>query len=286
MRKAIILLADNNEKSLESSGRLLRREGYEVIEVPSFEEAREALENPRLDLAILDLRLSDDDDPSDMSGLDLAARCDGRIPIIILSGKTSETEGLLLRMEEFRRQHPDIRISYVDKGEKSQVLLDTIHHALVPRVFIVHGRDDAARLEVVDFLKTVRLHPVVLRDQPGGGRTIIEKFEEYSNVSYAVVLLTPDDIGGLRTRRSSKEQRSRARQNVILELGFFLGALGRKRVAVLSRKGKDEIEIPSDYNGVQYLFMDPLGNWRVELAKELEHAKIQVDLKKIVSGTG
>lgn len=283
-RKARILLADNDPESLASSSRLLRREGYQVIEASSFEAARELIENPRLDLAILDLRLIDDNEPSDLSGLELAVRCGGDVPVVILSGKTN-TSGLLLRLEEFRREHADIRISYVDKGEKTQVLLDAIVLALVPRVFVVHGRDDAARLEVVAFLKTVGLQPVVLRDQPGKGRTIIEKFEDYSNVSYAVVLLTPDDIGGLSTEQSSQgDLQPRARQNVVLELGFFLGALGRDHVAVLSRQSKEAIEIPSDYAGVQYLLMDPAGNWRVDLAKEMRAVHIRLDLNKIVRG--
>jgi predicted nucleotide-binding protein len=285
MKKAIILLADNNIGNLEGSGRVLRRESYEVIEASSFEKAREEIENPKIDLAILDLRLVDDGDPSDMSGLDLAARCRGRAPIIILSGKTDETAGLLLRLEEFRRHHPDIWISYVDNGEKTQVLLDEITRALIPKIFVVHGRDDVARLEVVNFLKTVRLLPVVLREQPGSGRTIIEKFEDYSNVSYAVVIMTPDDVGGLQGEKSSRVKlKSRARQNVILELGFFLGALGGDRVAVLSKQSKEEIEVPSDYNGVQYHLMDPAGNWRFDLAREMEAVDIRVDLNKIVRG--
>lgn len=283
MRKAKILLVDNVPEHLERTGRLLRGEGYEVIEEDSFGTARAAIENSRLDLAILDLRLINEEEPSDLSGLDLAVHCGGDVPVIILSGKTSESNGLLLRLEEFRREHPDIRISYVDKGEKAQVLLDAIVLALVPRIFVVHGRDDAARLEVVAFLRTVGLQPVVLRDQAGGGRTIIEKFEDESNVSFAVVLLTPDDVGGLHPVETSTSGglRPRARQNVILELGFFLGSLGRARVAVLSKQTKEEIEIPSDYSGVQYLFMDPAGNWRLDLGREIRAAHIRVDLNKI-----
>jgi predicted nucleotide-binding protein len=282
MRKARILVADNDLEVLVSTSKLLKDEGYEVIQASSFEQARKLLEDPKVDLGVLDLRLSREDDASDLGGFDLAVRAEGKIPIVILSGRL-DTPGLILREQEIREKNPDIKIVVVPKGPDAQKLLDRIAQSLVPRVFIVHGHDDAARLEVVDFLKTVRLQPLVLRDQPGSGRTIIEKFEDFSNVSFVVVLLTPDDVGGLYKEKPSKGGlQPRARQNVILELGFFLGLLGRDHVAVLSKQSKEAIEIPSDYTGVQYLFMDSAGNWRFDLAREMEAVHIHVDLNKIV----
>ena len=111
---------------------------------------------------------------------------------------------------------------------------------------------------------------VVLREQPNEGRTVIEKFEDYSDVGFAVVLLTPDDVGG----KSASELLPRARQNVIFELGYFLAELGRNRVCALHVPA---LEIPSDYP-VLYVPFDEKGGWRFELAKELRAAGLSIGM--------
>lgn len=144
------------------------------------------------------------------------------------------------------------------------------------RVFLVHGHDEAALHEVARFLKDLDQDVIVLREQPNKGRTIIEKFEDYTNVGFAIVLLTPDDKGGS-VDAPADSQRPRARQNVILELGYFLGRLGRSRVCALYVEG---VEIPSDYSGVLYVKLDRDGGWRLNLAKELKAAGLPVDMNK------
>jgi predicted nucleotide-binding protein len=145
------------------------------------------------------------------------------------------------------------------------------------KVFLVHGHDEGAKQSVARFLEKLSLEPVVLHEQPNQGRTIIEKFEHYSAVSFAVVLLTPDDIGASKSDPSNI--RDRARQNVLLELGFFLGALGRSRVCALYGEG---VELPSDYLGVLYVPLDAAGGWRLKLAAELKASGVEVDLNKAV----
>ena len=140
-------------------------------------------------------------------------------------------------------------------------------------VFIVHGRNEGVREHVARFIEKIGLNPVILREQPNSGRTIIEKFEYYSDVGFAVVLMTPDDVGEYRDKED--ELRCRARQNVILELGFFLGKIGRDRVCVLYKEG---VEIPSDYTGVGYVLLDEHDAWCLELAKEIKAAGIPVDM--------
>jgi predicted nucleotide-binding protein len=144
------------------------------------------------------------------------------------------------------------------------------------RLFLVHGHDQAVLQEVARFLERLDQDIIILREQPNKGRTIIEKFEDYSDVGFAVILLTSDDRGGSASA-TLEEQRPRARQNVILELGYFLGRLGRSRVCALYREG---VEIPSDYSGVLYLKLDPEGGWRLQLAKELRAAGLPVDMNK------
>jgi predicted nucleotide-binding protein len=145
------------------------------------------------------------------------------------------------------------------------------------RVFLVHGRTEGALHEAARFLERLGLKVIILREQPGQGRTIIEKFETYADVGFAVVLLTADDRGGL-VDVPYKDQQPRARQNVILELGYFIGRLGRERVCALCEAG---VEIPSDYAGVQYVPLDAVGRWRFELAIELRTAGMSVDMNKL-----
>lgn len=144
------------------------------------------------------------------------------------------------------------------------------------RIFLVHGHDQAALQEVARFLERLDQDVIILREQPNRGRTIIEKFEDYGDVGFAVILLTPDDRGGS-APDPPDAQRPRARQNVILELGYFLGRLGRSRVCALYRDG---VEIPSDYSGVLYVKLDAEGGWRLQLAKELKAAALPVDMNK------
>ncbi len=143
-------------------------------------------------------------------------------------------------------------------------------------VFVVHGHDQA-RESVARLLERLGLKPIILHEQPDRGRTIIEKFESYAAVGFAVVLLTPDDVGG--TADDPEELKPRARQNVIFELGFFVAALGRRRVCALY---KGDVELPTDFAGVVYTPMDPADGWQLKLARELKHAGLDVDLNKVV----
>ena len=121
--------------------------------------------------------------------------------------------------------------------------------------------------------------PVILHEQPNEGRTVIEKFEDHANVGFAVILLTPDDEGRLREEADgSGTLNLRARQNVLLELGFFLGKLGRERTCAIK---KGEVEIPSDYEGVVLTVMDDAGAWKKELARELRRAGMGLDVDRL-----
>jgi predicted nucleotide-binding protein len=145
------------------------------------------------------------------------------------------------------------------------------------RVFLVHGRNEAVLQSCARFIERLGLPLTVLREQPNQGRTIIEKFIDYADAGFAVVLLTGDDRGGL-TETPPEQQRPRARQNVLFELGFFVGKLGRNRVCALYEEG---VEIPSDYAGVAFVPLDPGKAWHTELAKEMKAAGLPVDLNKL-----
>ena len=134
------------------------------------------------------------------------------------------------------------------------------------KVFVVHGHDEIARESVARFLERIGFEAIILHEQANRNRTVIEKVEAHGDVGFAVVLLTPDDEGCTK----GDTLRPRARQNVILELGYFVGRLGRERVSVLRR---GEVEIPSDFGGVVYEPFDPSRGWKSKLAKELEAAE-------------
>jgi len=140
------------------------------------------------------------------------------------------------------------------------------------KIFLVHGHAEEPKHTVATFLRSLGLEVVILHEQANQGQTIIEKFEKHSDVRYAVVLLTPDDAGA--SVQHPEKTRRRARQNVILELGYFLAKLGRKNVCCLYVEG---VESPSDYDGVLYVSYDQGGAWRSKLTKELSAAGIELD---------
>lgn len=167
--------------------------------------------------------------------------------------------------------------NYIEKQEQSQKREEVSRHNAETsnRVFVVHGRNEEKKQSCARALEHMGLEPIILHEQPNKGKTIIEKFEEYSDVGYAVVLMTPDDLGGLKR----EPQRERARQNVVFELGYFIGKLGRNRVMALV---DGNLELPTDLSGVVYTGFDPQGFWKYALAKELNAVGYSVDMNKIV----
>ena len=138
------------------------------------------------------------------------------------------------------------------------------------RVFVVHGQNNAARTAVVTFLESIGLFGIVLHEQASMGRHLLTKFiDEAELATFAVVLMTDDDFGGLK----GGELRPRARQNVILELGYFLAHLGQAKVCALVTP---DLETPSDFDGIVYIRMDDGQRWQEELKRELLAAKMPV----------
>lgn len=146
------------------------------------------------------------------------------------------------------------------------------------RVFLVHGHDVAAKESVARFLEKLSLTPVILHEQANEGQTVIEKFESHANVNFAVVLLTPDDVGA--SGKTPTMLLPRARQNVVLELGYFTGKLGRRKVCALFNPG---VEVPSDFHGVLFIELDVPGAWKAKLAQELVSAGMQINLQGLLT---
>lgn len=138
------------------------------------------------------------------------------------------------------------------------------------KIFIVHGHDHGTLETVARFIEKVGLDPIILHEQASKNQTVIEKLEANSDVGFAIVLLTPDDEGqSLKQKSDGAPPEFRPRQNVVLELGYFFGKLGRNRICALA---KYPIELPSDYAGVLCEDMDQHGAWKRLLARELKAA--------------
>lgn len=184
----------------------------------------------------------------------------------VCQSNIDDLESILNRLELFqtaRRKPQGVPAEPGPRGKRNS------------RVFVVHGHDEALKQEVARLLGKLDLDPILLSEQADKGRTIIEKFEEHSDVAYAIVLLSPDDEG---RPKATDDLEPRARQNVIFELGFFFGKLGRKNVCALVKEG---VEFPSDIHGVIYKSVDSAGAWKLELAKEMKAAGLSADLNKL-----
>lgn len=159
-------------------------------------------------------------------------------------------------------------------GASESVLFQPAPAERVRKVFIVHGREEGTREAVARFLEKIGFEAIILNEQANRNRTIIEKIEAHNDVGFAVVLMTPDDEGALK----GEPLAPRVRQNVLLELGYFIGHLGREYVCALK---VDDVDIPSDFAGVLWTPYD--ANWKTQLAKELKAAGFTIDWNKVMA---
>ena len=166
-----------------------------------------------------------------------------------------------------------------DRGLTARPKMPARTVTLTRNVFVVHGRNNELKETVARYLAQLDLSPIILHEQASAGRTIIEKFEANSDACFAVVLLTPDDVGCLATPKSLDDLHKRARQNVIFEWGFFVAALGRRNVCALVAEG---VEMPSDMDGIVYVPLDQVGAWKMLLARELKAGGVEVDLNRAI----
>lgn len=140
------------------------------------------------------------------------------------------------------------------------------------KIFIVHGHDGALKESAARLIEQQGISAIILSEQANSGQTIIEKFESNSDVSAAICLFTADDIG---KAQANSDMQPRARQNVVFETGYFMGKLGRDRIAILADKG---VEMPSDLSGVVYT---DTTSWKVELLNELRAMGYTVDFNRL-----
>jgi len=202
-------------------------------------------------------RLSEADDLVDLL---FTVSNEGNLKLAIHSLHKSFLGYFAKALDDIVNANPEIDASKVEKVKGNTV-------------FIIHGHNELVKTQVQLLLTRAGVHSLVLHEQPDKGRTIIDKLIEEGNTSnYAIALLTADD--------RLETGIVRARQNVILEIGYFMGQLGKSRVRLLVSEG---VEIPSDLQGILYEKYDAAGQWKMKILKELRAAGIYVDLEAAIS---
>ncbi len=140
------------------------------------------------------------------------------------------------------------------------------------KVLISYGQDEEAKTTVAEFVENLGLKPIILDEQANNGQTIIDKFEEnVDETGFAIVLLTPDDVG---SSKATGNRKPRAHQNVILELGYFFRSLGHQRVCALY---KDGVELLSDIPGLVYTSMDS-DDWQSKIRQGIQDAGLPIGM--------
>jgi predicted nucleotide-binding protein len=197
-------------------------------------------------------------------------------------GGYNETEVLQIMHEDVEHQITKLKSIverlglYQEAIPQSTIPIEAAGSENRSQVFVVHGHDGAPKAEVARFIERLGFEAIILHERPNKGRALITKFrEEAADVGFAVVLMTPDDLG---KAEKTDDLKPRARQNVVFELGFFIGKLGPERVAALV---KGDIELPSDFDGVVYISLDK-EDWQAKLGSELEAAEYTIDWNKVM----
>lgn len=168
-----------------------------------------------------------------------------------------ELKDYLAEEEECSRQ--------VIEGATEEIVSDS-------KVFIVHGHDGELKEAIARLIESQGIQAVILSEQANRGKTIIEKFEEHSDVGAAIALFTNDDVG---KAKDSDAESPRARQNVVFEAGYFMGKFGRDRVIIIAEKN---VELPSDLQGVVYT---DKADWKLDVCRELKAMNFAIDFNKL-----
>ncbi|CAI0868310.1 nucleotide-binding protein [Serratia quinivorans] len=167
----------------------------------------------------------------------------------------------------------DLRVSTVEdkRLENPEPLVSKKYN----KVFIVHGHNNEVKIRTARFVEKLGFEAIILHEQANRGKTIIEKIEHYTDVDFAIVLYTPDDLGNKNELAKNGDLKPRARQNVIFEHGYLMAKIGRGNVTALV---SDSLELPNDISGVVYISDE---NWEMEIAKEMKVVGYNVDFNKL-----
>lgn len=194
-----------------------------------------------------------------------------------LLGRLSYTHQAILRTKDVTDDFIEGVVGYKKALVSSKNTESTLREGNKRQVFIVHGHDESAQNKAARFIEKLGFEAIILHEKASSGKTIIEKIEYYSDVGFAIVLYTPDDVGSVKSKPDNLNVR--ARQNVVFEHGYLIGKLGRENVTALV-DGK--LELPNDISGVVYIGLDDASAWRLQLAKEMKQSGYNIDMNKLI----
>ena len=260
-QKHTILWVEDDLYAISSAILWLQMKGFVVDTAQTVVEAKTKIDYAEPSLVLLDVMLPPGGPDADFetrygfrSGFALAKWIADNHPAVRFLACTGATDA------EIETFFCTFGSGFLRKPVSPDDLLDAVKRAFGElttrrdaRSFIVHGHDETAKLELKNYLQNTLgfSEPVILHEQPSMGRTLLEKFEHYAGTADLVfVLLTPDDVAASAAEPDSAKRR--ARQNVIFEMGYFLGRLGRTSGRVLLLH-KGPLELPSDLHGVVYI---------------------------------
>lgn len=252
-----ILVVDDDDEQRELIEWKAKKAGRQVLTAKSGTDAILRIKESEFDLVLTDLVME-----SRRAGLEVLTTAKDRNPdtqVILCTGRgTTNVISDAIRLGAFdcldtAGQNADFFWTVLLPArvelalQFARLCKQSVSFGNNKNIFIVHGHDEKSKWELKEFLTGLGLDPIVLHLQDDLGKTIIGKFEHFASKSaFACILMTPDDEAKVLSP-SSDEHKWRARQNVIMELGWFMAKLGRDRVVILH---KGDLEIPSDILGV------------------------------------
>lgn len=196
--------------------------------------------------------------------------------LMVWTSETTESDYIAVCIEDLKTTKA-VLLTYLEEMEEEENTMlsenSVPFNSTFEKIFIVHGHDGELKQSVARIIEKQGIEAIILSEQANQGRTIIEKIEDYSDVSGAICLFTADDLG---RAKNNSDDLPRARQNVVFEAGYFMGKLSRSNVVIIAEKG---VEIPSDMQGIVYTDKD---NWEFDVLKELKAMGYDINLNKLL----
>jgi len=159
-------------------------------------------------------------------------------------------------------------------GAKPEARAEVKPSAPGEEVLVVHGRDEHLLAVTVGFLEKLRLKPVLLSGNSDQEMTALERLGTGNNpFKFAIVLLTPDDVGF--DLMKPKELKTRSRQDVVFLLGFLVGKLGPNKVFAIHKK---DVQLPGKCPGVVFELYDEKAAWLSKAAQKMRASGVALDL--------
>jgi predicted nucleotide-binding protein len=189
----------------------------------------------------------------------------------VIKGKV---KGVYLCTEEF-----------VTVPQKSAKVLHAKPVVLTPsgiprRIIVVSGTDEVMKQTITGALRKLGLAAIVINEEPGQGKKIVDRFADYTDVGFAIVLLSPDVYVYPKGEEATKRERI-PKQEVTLMFGFLLGKLGKDKVFAFYRESPN-FAFPMEFEGVKFTALDNRDSWKLALIRELTNCGYTVDAERLL----